>query len=81
MFARHPLQNVEVILYDLEAWHFVEGLDVVAGNHTYFVMLNYLIEHFVTLSVVQFHVALSVWNIVFSSDILRELFMQIIREI
>ena len=52
MFPRNSPEDVEVILNNLETGHLVQGLHVVAGNHTDFMVLDNFIEHFVSVFVV-----------------------------
>jgi hypothetical protein len=52
MFSRNSPEDVEVILNNLETGHLVQGLHVVAGNHTDFMVLDNFIEHFVSVFVV-----------------------------
>jgi len=52
MFSRNSSEYVEVILNNLETGHLVQGLNVVAGNHTDFMVLNHFIEHFVSIFMV-----------------------------
>jgi hypothetical protein len=52
MFSRNSPEDVEVILNNLETGHLVQGLHVVAGNHTDFMVLDNFIEHFVSVLVV-----------------------------
>ena len=52
MFSRNTPEDVEVILNNLETGHLVQGLYVVAGNHTDFMVLNNFIEHFVSVFMV-----------------------------
>jgi hypothetical protein len=52
MFSGYSPKDVEVILNNLKTGHLVQGLDVVAGNHTDFMVLDHFIEHFVPLFMV-----------------------------
>ena len=52
MFSRNSPEDVEVVLNNLETGHLVQGLYVVAGNYTDFMVLNNFIEHFVSVFMV-----------------------------
>ena len=52
MFSWNSSKDVEVILNNLETGHLVQRLDIVAGNHTDFMVLYNFIEHFVSVFMV-----------------------------